>query len=108
MPRDVEFEVNSKFSEEFIMHRLAQIVRGRANRHFDENFNEKKEEAQRDSDVPWKKENDSWQLDHGNDWFGLRLEAGGGILKKKARYRLSHRYDAPVEGLKEFLEYIFD
>lgn len=101
MPKDIDFEANPQFAEKFVMHRLAQIVRGRACRHYDTNLGEK-EEDQNPESMPFKKENDSWQLDHGNNWFGRRVEFG-----KKAKYNLSHRYDAPIEGLKEFLEYLF-
>lgn len=78
---EIEFSTRPQVSEEFVMLRLSQIVRGHV------------------AGYPTQKDTGSWVLDPGNNWFGLKLAEG--------QYRLSYRYHAPLEDLKSFLEYLF-
>jgi hypothetical protein len=99
MPAEIRFRVKGRWAEEDVACRLAVLVAGPSAIVTDLATGERQ--------VPWQKTGGyKWTLEPGNDWFM-------DIDPQTGEYVLAYRYGGPdfpkvLEGLKPFLEWIFN
>lgn len=89
----IQFTVRSKWQEEDVASRIAEVLGVR-------------EAWSRDpSRCPCQRDG-KWQLDPGNDWFLNRVE--GDRYELRYRYSGSEEAQRMLDGLKAFLEWVFN
>ena len=93
----ITFEVEKRWEEKDVAGRMAHLIEGHG------------KIGQSDNAPPWRKDNGSWQLDSGNDWFLHKTQQ---LPNTNFEYTLDYRYTTAdrqkmLDGLLPFLEFIF-